>query len=53
MVANEEVKAFRHLMEDESSRKIFEYAKESRAQNPKGIKPFKITDFPDWYEKRV
>lgn len=51
--ANEEVRNFRQLLEDESSKKILEHARESRAQNPKGINPFKITDYPDWYEKKA
>jgi hypothetical protein len=46
--ANEEMKRFATLMEDEESVKIFEHAKESRAKNPKGITPWRITQHPDW-----
>jgi hypothetical protein len=49
--ANEEVRRFKQLMDDEDTKKIFKYAKESRAANPKGITPWRITDHPDWLEK--
>lgn len=37
--ANEEVKRFKQLMDDENTKKIFAHTKESRAANPKGITP--------------
>jgi len=35
-------------MTDEESRKVLEHAKKSRAENPTGIKPWKVTEHPDW-----
>jgi len=49
--ANREVKQFRQLVESEGSRKIFEHVKESRARNPKGITPWRITDDSTWLSK--
>ncbi|RDW70272.1 hypothetical protein BP5796_08669 [Coleophoma crateriformis] len=46
--ATREVQAFRRLMTDERSTKILDHARQSRADNPKGIKPWRITDDPDW-----
>jgi hypothetical protein len=46
--ANEELKQFKLLIEDEESQKIFQHAKDSRAENPKGITPWRITQHPDW-----
>lgn len=50
--ANEEMKRFAKLMEDDESVKIFERAKESRAENPKGITPWRITQHPDWLVRK-
>lgn len=47
-LVSEEVKQFRQLLEDDYSREIFEHAKASKATEPKGITPWKITENPDW-----
>ncbi|KAL3425586.1 hypothetical protein PVAG01_02377 [Phlyctema vagabunda] len=46
--ATQEVQQFRRLISDEKSTKILEHARQSRADNPSGIKPWRITDHPDW-----
>ncbi|KAE9374446.1 hypothetical protein N431DRAFT_481655 [Stipitochalara longipes BDJ] len=46
--ANQEVQQFRQLMNDEESLKVLEQARKSRAENPNGIKPWKVTEHPDW-----
>jgi hypothetical protein len=51
--ANEELKQFKQLVDDEGSRKIFERAKESRMENPKGITPWRITEDLDWLTREV
>ncbi|PQE22225.1 Ribosomal L34e protein [Rutstroemia sp. NJR-2017a WRK4] len=48
--ANQEVHDFKRLMKDEQSVKIFEHAKKSRAENPHGIKPWRVTEHPDWLD---
>jgi len=35
-------------MNDEESLKVLEQARKSRAENPNGIKPWKVTEHPDW-----
>lgn len=52
-VANEEIKQFKKLIEDDQSKKIFERAKDSRAENPKGITAWRIVEHPDWLSKRT
>lgn len=49
--ANAEVKAFREIIEHPDSRKLFEYAAESRSQKPTGITPWRITEDPNWLKK--
>ncbi|PMD28379.1 hypothetical protein NA56DRAFT_640030 [Hyaloscypha hepaticicola] len=46
--ANQEVQQFRKLMNDEESLKVLEQARKSRAENPNGIKPWRVTEHPDW-----
>lgn len=46
--ANQEVLQFQNLWHDEDTRSIMEQANKSRADNPKGIKPWKVKDHPDW-----
>jgi hypothetical protein len=50
--ANGELKRFRRLVEDDHTRKIFEYVKEIRA-NTNDILPWRITDHPDWLTRDV
>jgi hypothetical protein len=46
------MRRFAKLMEDDESVKIFERAKESRVENPKGITPWRITQHPDWLVRK-
>jgi len=46
--ANQELQQFWKLMNDEESLKVLEQARKSRAENPNGIKPWKVTEHPDW-----
>ncbi|CAL3965747.1 hypothetical protein PZA11_002622 [Diplocarpon coronariae] len=47
-MANQEVQEFRRLMTDEKSIEVMEQARRSRAEDPKGIKPWRVTEHPDW-----
>ncbi|PBP17570.1 hypothetical protein BUE80_DR011685 [Diplocarpon rosae] len=47
-IANQEVQEFRRLMTDQKSVEVMEQARKSRAANPKGIKPWRVTEHPDW-----
>jgi len=51
--ANQEVQQFRRLMNNEESVKVMEQARKSRAENPKGIKPWKVTEHPDWLTRDI
>ena len=51
--ANEELKQFKQLIDDDESKKIFEHARESRAQNPKGITPWRISEHPEWLNRKA
>ncbi|KAK3944225.1 hypothetical protein QBC46DRAFT_350639 [Diplogelasinospora grovesii] len=50
---NKELSDFKQAYTSEESKKIFQKASESRRANPKGIKPWRARDDPDWiYPKR-
>lgn len=51
--ANKEVQDFRRLMTDEESMKVFAQARKSRADNPNGIKSWRVTEHPDWLTRDV
>ncbi|KFY34214.1 hypothetical protein V494_06968 [Pseudogymnoascus sp. VKM F-4513 (FW-928)] len=51
LTANSEVKQFKEIMENPQSRSLFEHASQSRAKNPAGITPWRITDDPDWLKR--
>lgn len=51
--ANKEVQEFRQLMLDEESKKVLEQARKSRAENPQGIKPWLVTEHPDWLTRET
>ena len=51
--ANKEVQQFRRLMNDEESLKVLEQAKKSRAENPNGIKPWRVSEHPDWLTRET
>jgi hypothetical protein len=42
------VQEFRRLLNDEESNKVLEQARTSRTENPNGIKPWRVTEHPDW-----
>ncbi len=42
---------FREAIKSEKSQKVFRHAAESRRANPKGIKPWRAKDDPDWLER--
>jgi len=46
--ANTEVQDFHRLMNSEQSKVVLTQARESRAENPFGIKPWKVSDHPTW-----
>jgi len=46
--ANQEIQQFRRLMAAENSIQVLEQARKSRAENPTGIKAWRVTDHPDW-----
>ncbi|KAI1393146.1 uncharacterized protein F4822DRAFT_1494 [Hypoxylon trugodes] len=48
--ANTQIKDFGTLYNSEESKKVLEQAKKSREANPKGIKPWRARDHPDWLE---
>jgi len=47
-VASGELHQFQQLMRDEDSVNVMDQAKKSRAERPKGIKPWKVIEHPDW-----
>ncbi|KAI9646881.1 hypothetical protein NHQ30_004881 [Ciborinia camelliae] len=49
--SNKEVRDFTRLMRDDEGVKLFEHAKKSRAENPHGIKPWRVTQHPDWLDR--
>ena len=51
--ANQEVQEFRKLMNDEESNKVLEQARKSRAENPNGIKPWRVTEDPLWLTRET
>lgn len=48
MTAREEVGAFKELMTADKTKQILEHAKQSRLENPRGIKPWRARDDPSW-----
>lgn len=51
--ANKEVQEFKRLMADEDSKKVLEQARKSRAEKPQGIKPWFVTEHPDWLTRET
>ncbi|KAA8573021.1 hypothetical protein MFRU_027g00690 [Monilinia fructicola] len=49
--SNKEVREFTQLMKDKEGVELFEHAKRSRAENPHGIKPWRVTQHPDWLDR--
>ncbi|KAI0834516.1 hypothetical protein F5Y06DRAFT_278850 [Hypoxylon sp. FL0890] len=48
--ANAQIKDFGTLYNSEESKKVLEQAKKSRDANPKGIRPWRAKDHPDWLD---
>ncbi|KAI1799144.1 hypothetical protein F4811DRAFT_545233 [Daldinia bambusicola] len=48
--ASAQIKDFSTLYNSEESRKVLDHAKKSRDANPKGIKPWRAKDHPDWLD---
>ncbi|KAH7349732.1 hypothetical protein B0T11DRAFT_332778 [Plectosphaerella cucumerina] len=46
--SHKEVQDFTELIKDPKSTSIFQYAEQSRKENPKGIKPWTGKEEPDW-----
>lgn len=51
MTGNNQLKKFTDMMKDSEIKKIFEHCEESRAKNPNGITPWRITQDPNWNQK--
>ncbi|KAI1409471.1 hypothetical protein F5Y13DRAFT_169893 [Hypoxylon sp. FL1857] len=50
LIASTQIKDFGTLYNSEESKKVLEQAKKSRDANPKGIKPWRAKDHPDWLD---
>ncbi|KAI1503368.1 hypothetical protein F5X99DRAFT_375914 [Biscogniauxia marginata] len=48
--AQMEIKDFTTLYRSDESKKVLDQAKKSRDANPKGIKPWRARDHPEWME---
>lgn len=46
--AYSEIKEYKQTATNEETAKVLEHAKQSRKDNPKGIKPWRARDDPDW-----
>ncbi|KAH9899050.1 hypothetical protein F4778DRAFT_741980 [Xylariomycetidae sp. FL2044] len=47
--AKNEIVAFENLYNSPESKKVLEQARKSREANPKGIKPWRYSQHPDWF----
>ncbi|XDG00401.1 hypothetical protein ABKA04_000016 [Annulohypoxylon sp. FPYF3050] len=50
VAASTQIKDFGTLYNSEESRKVLDQARKSRDANPKGIKPWRAKDHPDWLD---
>ncbi|OTA62071.1 hypothetical protein K449DRAFT_382770 [Hypoxylon sp. EC38] len=50
IAAHTQIKDFGTLYTSDESRKVLEQAKKSRDANPKGIRPWRAKDHPDWLD---
>ncbi|KAK6949806.1 hypothetical protein Daesc_008127 [Daldinia eschscholtzii] len=48
--ASAQIKDFNTLYNSEESKRVLDQAKKSRDSNPKGIKPWRAKDHPDWLD---
>ncbi|KAL1856984.1 hypothetical protein Daus18300_010544 [Diaporthe australafricana] len=46
--AYSEIREYKQAATNEETVKVFEHAKQSRKENPKGIKPWRAKDDPNW-----
>lgn len=46
--AHKDVSEFRQQITSEESKKVLQYAEQSRSRDPKGIKPWRASDDPEW-----
>lgn len=51
IAANNDVKKFSETVMDPETKRIFEHCQASKAENPDGITPWRITQDPDWNKK--
>ncbi|QSZ35849.1 hypothetical protein DSL72_006971 [Monilinia vaccinii-corymbosi] len=51
--SNQEVRDFTRLMKGQEGVELFEHAKRSRAENPHGIKPWRVTQHPGWLDRNT
>jgi hypothetical protein len=49
----DEISTFKTLYTNDESKEVLEKAKKSREAEPKGIKPWRARDHPDWLELGV
>ncbi|KAI1206625.1 uncharacterized protein F4807DRAFT_463570 [Annulohypoxylon truncatum] len=49
--ASAQIKDFDELYNSEETKKVMDQAKKSRDANPKGIKPWRAKDHPDWLDQ--
>lgn len=45
-----EIEEYKKLATNSENARILEHAQQSRKNNPKGIKPWRSNDEPDWLE---
>ncbi|KAI0097150.1 hypothetical protein F4814DRAFT_434545 [Daldinia grandis] len=50
VAASTQIKEFNALYNSEESKRVIDQAKKSRDTNPKGIKPWRAKDHPDWLD---
>lgn len=50
VAASTQIKDFNALYNSEESKRVLDQAKKSRDANPKGIKPWRAKDHPDWLD---
>ncbi|KAI5457744.1 hypothetical protein BGZ63DRAFT_393701 [Mariannaea sp. PMI_226] len=48
--ANANVQEFTSLMRSDATKEVFDQVEKSRQANPKGIKPWRHVDHPDWFK---
>lgn len=49
--ANDEIEEFRRLMTDEQRCQVFEYVRKRRTENLEFVKPWNVTEHPEWLDR--